>query len=118
MAKAVKIKDYKPKDKVIENAFEWITGERWATLTISEPKMMKRVSEIYKDRADEFKKFIKNDDGSVCVTLPKRWLKVNPGSKPNTDKPKRTMSEEQKKAFAERMAAVRAAKKEAKNEED
>lgn len=108
----IKVKDYKPKEKVTENCFEWLTGTRTATLTVSEPKMVRRIKEIYKDRADEFKKFIENDDGSLCVTVPRSWLKVNPGAKSDPNKPKRQMTEEQKKAFAERMAAVRAKKKE------
>ena len=105
--KTVKIIDYKPKEKTTENCIEWITGERSATLTFSEPKMIKRIKTIYSERADEFKRYTENDDGSICVTVPKKWCKINPGSKPDSDKPKRTMTEEQKKAFAERMAKVR-----------
>lgn len=111
MARTIKVKDYKPKEKVTENCIEWIQGERTATLTFSEPKMIKRIKDIYKDRSDEFKRYTENLDGTICVTVPRKWIKVNPGSKPDGDKPKRTMSEEQKKAFAERMAAVRAKKK-------
>ena len=105
--KTIKVKDYKPKEKVIENCIEWITGERSATLTFSEPKMIKRIKTIYSERADEFKRYTENDDGSICVTVPKKWCKINPGSKSDSNKPKRTMSEEQKKAGAERMAKVR-----------
>ena len=66
--------------------------------------------------ADEFKRYTENDDGSICVTVPKKWCKINPGSKPDSDKPKRTMTEEQKKAFAERMAKVREQKNKEKGE--
>lgn len=105
--KTIKVKDYKPKEKVVENCIEWITGERNATLTFSDPKMIKRIKNIHSERADEFKRYTENNDGSICVTVPKKWIKINPGSKSDPDKPKRTMTEEQKKAFAERMAKVR-----------
>lgn len=111
MARTIKVKEGKITDKVEENCFEWIKGCKSATLTVSEPSMVKKIKSIYKERAKEFKAYYENKDGSICVTVPRRWIKVNPGAKTDPEKPKKTMTEEQKKAFAERMAAVRAKKK-------
>ena len=54
------------------------------------------LKKIYEDRKDEFKYLVENDDGSICAKLPKKWIKINPGSKPDPNKPKKQMSEEQK----------------------
>lgn len=105
-------------EKNKENMIEFISGTRTATVTFTNPKHINRIKKLYQERGDEFKSLYENTDGSICATLPLKWIKINAGSKADPEKPKRTMSEEQKKAFAERMAAVRAAKKEAQNEED
>ena len=39
---------------------------------------------------------MEKEDGSICAKLPKKWIKINAGSKPDPNKPKREMSEEQK----------------------
>ncbi len=79
-----------------ENAIEWLTGERSATVTFTDRKMINKVKKLYEDRKDEFKYLVENDDGSICAKLPKKWIKINPGSKPDPNKPKKQMSEEQK----------------------
>ncbi len=79
-----------------ENVLEFISGTRTATVTFTNQKHINRIKKIYEDRKDEFKYLVENDDGSICAKLPKKWIKINPGSKPNPNKPKREMSEEQK----------------------
>ena len=97
-----------------ENVIEWITGAHYVTATYTERKFINRITNIYKDRPNEFKKFIKNKDGSICATFPKKWVKNNPGSATNAEinpdqpeKPKKTLTEEQKA----KMQAGRAKKK-------
>ena len=79
-----------------ENAIEWLSREHYATVTFTDRKMINRVKKLYEDRKDEFKYLVENDDGSICAKLPKKWIKINAGSKPDPNKPKREMSEEQK----------------------
>ena len=79
-----------------ENVLEFISGTRTATVTFTNQKHINRIKKLYEERKDEFKYLVENDDGSICAKLPKKWIKINPGSKPNPNKPKREMSEEQK----------------------
>ena len=79
-----------------ENVLEFISGTRTATVTFTNQKHINRIKKIYEDRKDEFKYLVENDDGSICAKLPLKWFKINPGSKPDPNKPKREMSEEQK----------------------
>ena len=79
-----------------ENAIEQLTDERSATVTFTDRKMINRIKKIYEERKNEFKYFVENEDGSICAKLPKKWIKINPGSKPDPNKPKKQMSEEQK----------------------
>ena len=50
---------------------------------------------------------MENDDGSICAKLPKKWVKINPGSKPYPNKPKKQMSEEQKARLIEGLRKYR-----------
>lgn len=90
-----------------ENMIEWISGTRTATLTFTNQKHINRMKKLYEERKDEFKYFKENTDGSVCAKVPQKWIKINPGALPGTGK-KRELSEEQKQALRERLAAGRA----------
>ena len=79
-----------------ENVLEFISGTRTATVTFTNQKHINRIKKLYEERKDEFKYFVENDDGSNCAKLPLKWIKINPGSKPDPNKPKKQMSEEQK----------------------
>ena len=79
-----------------ENMVEFISGTRTATVTFTNQKHINRIKKLYEERKDDFKYFVENPDGSVCAKLPLKWIKINPGSKPDPNKPKREMSEEQK----------------------
>ena len=79
-----------------ENVLEFISGTRTATVTFTNQKHINRIKKIYEERKDEFKYVVENDDGSICAKLPLKWIKINPGSKPDPNKPKKQMSEEQK----------------------
>lgn len=88
-----------------ENMVEWISGEHYMTTTFTDRKRSNRLRKLYKERPEDFKYIIDNDDGYVTARIPLRWLKINPGSKT-----KRKMSEEQKKKSSENLAKARAAK--------
>ena len=79
-----------------ENMIEFISGTRTATVTFTNQKHINRIKKLYEERKDDFKYFVENPDGSICAKLPLKWIKINPGSKPDPNKPKKQMSEEQK----------------------
>ena len=93
-----------------ENMIEFISGSKTATVSFTNLKEINRIKKLYEERKNEFKSFHINEDGSVCARLPKRWIKINAGSKPGTHA-KREMTEEQKQALRERLAKGRAKKK-------
>ena len=75
---------------------EFISGTRTATVTFTNQKHINRIKKLYEERKDDFKYFKENKDGSICAKLPLKWIKINPGSKHDPNKPKKQMSEEQK----------------------
>ena len=79
-----------------ENMIEFISGTRTATVTFTNQKHINRIKKLYEERKDDFKYFKENKDGSICAKLPLKWIKINPGSKHDPNKPKKQMSEEQK----------------------
>lgn len=94
-----------------ENSIEWITGERYAVVTFTDRKMINRVKKIYEERSDEFKYLHENPDGSICAKLPKKWIRCNPGSIQDPNKPKKEMSEEQKAKLMAGLQKYRSSKK-------
>lgn len=94
-----------------ENCVDFLSGEHFITVSFTDRKMINRTKKLYAERKDEFKYFVENEDGSVCAKIPKRWLKLNPGSVPDPNKPKREISEEQKAALLAGLEKYRASKK-------
>lgn len=92
-------------DKNNENCIEWLTGQKAITITVTDRKMVNKLKKLYEDRKDEFLSFTENKDGSVCAKVPKRWVKINAGSRP--DAPKKEISEEQKELMRARLAEYR-----------
>lgn len=93
-----------------ENCLEFLSGERYVTVSFSNRKHVNRIKKLYEERGSEFKYFHENTDGTICAKLPLKWLKLNPGSVPGT-RAKREMTEEQKEELRQRLAAGRAKKK-------
>lgn len=85
-----------------ENMIEFISGQRYATVTFTNKKHINRVKKLYNERKEDFKRYVENPDGSVCATLPLKWVKLNAGSKTG-----RVMTEEQKEAARIRLAEAR-----------
>ena len=94
-----------------ENMIEFISGQRTAVLTLTNRKHINRIKAIYAERKDDFKFYHENKDGSICVKIPLKWIKINPGAKPDPDKPKRELSPEHKAKLLEALKRGRAAKK-------
>lgn len=95
-----------------ENTVEFLSGQHYTVVTFTNRKHVNRIKRIYESRSSEFKYLIENQDGSLCAKIPLKWVKINPGSVPDPDKPKREMSPEQKEKLLEALAKGRAAKRE------
>lgn len=65
-------------EKGVENVIEWLTGERTATLTLSQSKYKTRVKTLQKKYPDKVTVDYVNDDGTMLVYLPTSWIKINP----------------------------------------
>lgn len=61
-------------------------------------KLINRLSKFCEDRPGEIQKIRESETGAVTYTVPRDWVKVSP---------KRRMSDDQKAAAAERLAATR-----------
>lgn len=85
-----------------ENAVEWLSGEHYITVSFTDRKMINRIKKLYSERKEDFKYFHENIDGSICAKLPKKWFKLNAGSKNG-----RVMTEEQKEAARIRLQKAR-----------
>lgn len=94
-----------------ENCIEFLSGEQYAVATFTNRKHITRLKKIYAERKDEIKYFRENKDGSICVKFPLKWVKINPGSIPDPNKPKRVMSEEQKEKMKQALRKYRESQK-------
>lgn len=94
-----------------ENMIEFVTGRRSAVVTFTNRKHINRIKQIYEERAEEFKYFHENEDGSVCANIPLKWIKINPGAKPDPNKPKKELTPEHKAKLLAALEKGRAAKK-------
>ena len=65
-------------DTGIENVIEWLTGERTATLTLSQSKYKTRAKTLPKKYPEKVTVDYVNDDGTMLVYLPTSWIKINP----------------------------------------
>lgn len=100
-------------EKNNENCIEWLSGERSCLCTFTNRVHINRVKDLYEKHKDEFGSFYENPDGSVCCKIPLKWIKV---SYPR-QVPKHEYSDEERAAFAVKMAEVRA-KKNAERDSD
>ena len=86
-----------------ENMIEWQTNARTTTVTFTNPKHIRKIKELYEEHAEDFRYFKLNKDGSVCAKIPLKWIRISAGRTGS----KREMTEEQKQALRERLAAGR-----------
>ena len=94
-----------------ENVIEFLSGEKMTTTTFTNRKHINRIKKIYKDRKEEFEFYYENEDGSIYARIPLNWIKINPGAKPDPNKPKRVMSPEQKTKLLTALEKGRSAKR-------
>ena len=88
--------------EITENMIEFITGQRSMTCTFSNGKHIRKIKKLYADHPEDFKYFKENTDGSICASLPLKYLKISAPRK-NT----RVYTEEEKAIIRERFAKYR-----------
>lgn len=59
-----------------ENAIEWLSGERYCTVTVSQRKWIDLIKGISK--AKKLKKITVNTDGTVTARIPIEWVHILP----------------------------------------
>lgn len=59
-----------------ENAIEWLSGERYATVTVSQRKWIDLITKMAKMR--KLKSIIVNTDGTVTARIPIEWVHILP----------------------------------------
>ena len=89
---------------------EFLTGQKYATVTFTSKRHINRVKRIYQNRKDEFKYFHENEDGSIVAKFPMNWIKVNPGAAIDADRPKRELTPGHKQKLLAGRSAARTAK--------
>lgn len=87
-----------------ENMIEFLKNSRTTTVSFTNPKHIRIIKELYKEHKEDFKYYKENSDGSICAKFPLKWVRISAGRTGT----KREMTEEQKQALRERLAAGRA----------
>ncbi len=96
-------------EKNRENVIEFLTGERFCSVTFTNRKHITRIKKLKEEHPEEFKGFFENTDGSVYAKFPLKWVKITP------PRAGRTLTEEEKEEVRKRLADARN-KKGTKNE--
>lgn len=94
-----------------ENAVEFITGDKTATVSLSSKKHVNRILRLADKYPNEVEILAQNADGSLCAKVPVKWIKFNPPVN-------REVTEEQRQAARERLQRYRSLKKEKKYASD
>lgn len=95
----------------VENMIDFVSGRRTCTVSFTNKKHINRIKKIYEERASDFKYYHENEDGSICATIPLKWIKINPGAKHEDGESRRTLSPERREALLKALEKGRAAKK-------
>lgn len=82
----------------IENVIEFLNNEKTVTVSFCSRKWINKTKRLHEKNPNEVKIIAENKDGSICATLPVKYLKISPPRK---------ISEEQKQAAGERLRKFR-----------
>lgn len=83
-----------------ENSIEWFTGADNVTVYLTQRRHINKVRRLAQQFPDEVQVTDVNQDGSIVAHVPLRYIHI-------TRPAQRQMSEEQRKASAERLKAYR-----------
>lgn len=88
-----------------ENAIEFITGDKTATVSLSSKKHVNRILRLVDKYPNEVEILAQNADGTLCAKVPVKWIKFNPPVN-------REITEEQRQAARERLLKYQALRRE------
>ncbi|MDE7332163.1 MAG: hypothetical protein K2O16_07960 [Lachnospiraceae bacterium] len=77
----------------IENVIEFSKNSERATVSFSQERYKSRIKKLAAGHPEECQIVAENTDGSMCAHIPVAWIKISPAKR---------LSEEQRKAMAER----------------
>lgn len=85
-----------------ETAFEYISCQNYANFCTSEPKWIRKITELAQSHPEEVQITIhpEKNSGMLCAHLPKSWFRISPPKK-------MTLTDEQRAAAAERLSKAR-----------
>lgn len=85
-----------------ETTWDWYSDEKTATMSSNESTWIKRLTALAEQYPDDIivRKRPEDNNGTILVSLPKKWFKIKPPTK-------RTLSDEQRAELSERMKRVR-----------
>lgn len=78
----------------VENGIEWVKDSEWATLSLSQRRMISRVKKLAEQHPEQCQILAENEDGSIYAHIPVSWIRINPGME---------LTEEQKEKKAKTM---------------
>lgn len=84
----------------MENVIEFLTGQRRATVTLSQGRYKTKIEKLAKERPDECKIIARNTDGTILAHVPVSWVKISPPRKVE-------MSNERKEQLRQQLASAR-----------
>lgn len=89
-----------PSDEIRETCFDHQFGAAYATLSSAEYPVVNRMKKLAEKHPDEVKIVAENKDGSICVHVPWKWVKISPPRQLN-------LTDEQRAERVARLNAVR-----------
>ena len=81
-----------------ENCIEWVTGDKQATLSITNPKHVNLLRRFIEKGEKEIEIVAENPDGSICAHIPVSWISIRKPVKLNLTAEQR---EERRRRFRE-----------------
>lgn len=84
----------------MENVIEFLTGQKRATVTLSQGRYKTKIEKLAKERPDECKIVHRNADGTILAHVPVSWVKISPPRKVK-------MSDERKEELRQQLANAR-----------
>lgn len=82
-----------------DNCIEFLKNDKTMALTLTKPKFIHRIRKLAKEKPDEVKIIVENNDGSIYAKMPLSYLHIFKAS----GGPKKEYTEEEKVLFRERV---------------
>ena len=93
--------------EIKETCINYVDCDDMVSVSTYQKKYINKLKALVEDHPDEVKVVAENDDGTVCVHLPLKYVHISFG-----EHKRREMSEDQKVAAAERLKKFRATQNE------